>query len=397
MSSNSIKSAPRRKPSTPNGWTKPYDDFPLSYHPPSSRLYKKIRGKRHYFGYASDWQAAVDKYLDQKDDLQAGRRPRSNRDGLIVKELCNRFLTSKQNQVDIGEITHRSFLDYKSVTDRIVRVFDLTRQVDDLAADDFEELKSDIAKTRGLVSLGNEIQRVRVVFKFAYDAGLIDKPVRYGPTFKRPSKRLLRKVRNGTASKMFEAAEIRTMLAAASAQMKAMVLLGVNCGFGNHDCGTLPLDAVDLDRGWIDFPRPKTGIARRCALWSETVEALHIAVESRQSTKNDADMNLLFVTKHGQSWAKATSSNPISAEFRKLLQSVSLYRKGRGFYALRHVFETIGGESRDQVAVDHIMGHADQSMAAHYRERISDKRLRAVVDHVHQWLYGGSGDDRQKR
>ena len=42
---------------------------------------------------------------------------------------------------------------------------------------------------------------------------------------------------------------------------------------------------------------------------------------------------------------------------------------------LRHVFETIGGESRDQVAVDHIMGHADQSMAAHYRERISDERL----------------------
>ena len=118
-----------------------------------------------------------------------------------MKELCNRFLTSKQNQVAIGEITQRSFLDYKAVTDRIVRVFGLTRQVDDLAADDFEELKSDIAKTRGLVSLGNEIQRVWVVFKFAYDAGLIDKPLRYGPTFKR----VLRRVRNGNGEKMFEA------------------------------------------------------------------------------------------------------------------------------------------------------------------------------------------------
>jgi len=66
----------------------------------------------------------------------------------------------------------------------------------------------------------------------------------------------------------------------------------------------------------------------------------------------------------------------------------TLFRKGRGFYALRHVFETIGGESRDQVAVNHIMGHADQSMASHYRGRISDERLQAVVERVHLWLFG---------
>ena len=384
MSSNSTKSASRR---TSSGWEKPYDDFSLSYHPPSGRLYKKIKGKRWYFGYATDWQAAVDKYLNEKDDLQAGRKPRTKDEGLTVKELCNRFLTSKHNQVDIGEITHHTFRDYNRSTDRVVRVFGLTRQVDDLAADDFEELKSDIAKTRGLVSLGNEIQRVRVVFKFAYDAGLIEKPLRYGPSFKRPSKRVLRKVRNGNGQRMFEADEIRTMLAAASIQMKAMILLGVNCGFGNNDCGTLPLDAVDLESGWIDFPRPKTGIARRSPLWPETVASLRATIESRPTTKDDADRRLVFVTKYGQSWAKATSTNPVSAEFRKSLQSIGLYRKGRGFYALRHVFETIGGESRDQVAVDHAMGHADASMAAHYRERISDERLQAVVDHVHRWLF----------
>ena len=52
-----------------------------------------------------------------------------------------------------------------------------------------------LAKTRKAVALGNEIQRVRMVFKYAFDAGLIHKPVRYGPTFKRPSKRVLRKAR----------------------------------------------------------------------------------------------------------------------------------------------------------------------------------------------------------
>jgi integrase len=67
-------------------------------------------------------------------------------------------------------------------------------------------------------------------------------------------------------------------------------------------------------------------------------------------------------------------------------------RKGLGFYTLRHVFETIGGESRDQVAVNAIMGHADFSMAATYRERISDERLRAITDVVRTWLWPGDND-----
>jgi integrase len=62
-------------------------------------------------------------------------------------------------------------------------------------------------------------------------------------------------------------------------------------------------------------------------------------------------------------------------------------RKGRGFYSLRHTFETIGGDSRDQVAVNHIMGHADASMAGIYRERIEDQRLIDVVNHVRRWLF----------
>jgi hypothetical protein len=42
----------------------------------------------------------------------------------------------------------------------------------------------------------------------------------------------------------------------------------------------------------------------------------------------------------------------------------NIYRKGVGLYALRHVFETIGGQSRDQVAVDAIMGHQRGDMAS---------------------------------
>ena len=35
------------------GWNPPSEGFPLSFHPPSRRLSKKIRGQRVYFGYAA--------------------------------------------------------------------------------------------------------------------------------------------------------------------------------------------------------------------------------------------------------------------------------------------------------------------------------------------------------
>jgi integrase len=70
----------------------------------------------------------------------------------------------------------------------------------------------------------------------------------------------------------------------------------------------------------------------------------------------------------------------------KLLNKLGLARRGHTFYALRHTFETIGGDSRDQVAVDAIMGHSRDDMASVYRERIDDARLRAVAQHVRQWL-----------
>ena len=83
------------------------------------------------------------------------------------------------------------------------------------------------------------------------------------PEFRKPSKKVMRKHRAGNGKRLFEAAEVRTLLDKASPQLKAMILLGINAGFGNADCAALPQSALDLDREWLAFPRPKTGIDRR--------------------------------------------------------------------------------------------------------------------------------------
>ena len=365
---------------------KPYPDFPLFPHA-TGRWAKKIRGKTHYFGKWDDPQAALQLYLDQRDDLHAGRIPRVGHEGLTIRELCNCFLTAKRHQLDTGEIVQHTFDDYKKVTDRIVRIFGLTRLVSELTPHEFQALRVDIAKTRGPVALGNEVTRVRVVFNYAFQNHLINAPARYGSLFVRPSKKVLRKERAKNGERMFERHEIRMILDAACSHLRSMILLGINCGYGNSDCGKLPMTAVDLDGDWLSYPRPKTGIDRRCPLWPETISALRASIESRPEPKDDDHAGLVFVTKFGGSWAKAGADNPITKETRKLLDRLGIHRKGLGFYALRHTFRTVADETRDFPAIDLIMGHARDDMASVYRERISDDRLVAVTDHVRNWLF----------
>src|SRR5438067_11519880 len=90
---------------------KPYADFPLFPHA-TRRWAKKIRGRMHYFGPWDDTDAALQKYLDQKDALHAGRKPRVSGDTFTVRDLANRFLTTKRLMPDAGEITARTFADY---------------------------------------------------------------------------------------------------------------------------------------------------------------------------------------------------------------------------------------------------------------------------------------------
>jgi integrase len=83
----------------------------------------------------------------------------------------------------------------------------------------------------------------------------------------------------------------------------------------------------------------------------------------------------------------SVSNRSLSHEFEKLAKRAKV-PGGRGFYALRHVFQTIGDESGDFIAVRKVMGHASNDIADVYRERVSDARLRKVTDHVRAWLLG---------
>ena len=434
---------------------KPYPDFPLFPHA-TGRWAKKINGRFAFFGPWGDPHGALERYLSERDELYAGRVPRgrgerggraglggrggrvrgagpgvvdgevvteSAADGdagsdLTVRDLVNHFLTAKQRRVDAGDMGPRSFNDYHRTAAMMVKFFGAYRRVDDLAATDFGKLRADIAQRLGPVALGNQVNRVRSVFKHAYEAGLLEKPMRFGPEFVRPAKRTLRLARAARGQRMFEPAEIQALLAQAGPQMKAMILLGVNCGLGNTDVASLARSNLDLRKSILDFPRPKTGIARRCVLWPETAAALKAVKAVRPSPKDRVHEDLVFITKYGQPWVrveepgarskgrnKAVVKDAVTTEFGKLVRLAGLESGGRGFYALRHTFRTVADEVGmagsgdrtgqgggtgvgDRRAIDLIMGHeSGADISNHYVERISDERLRRVVEHVRGWVF----------
>ena len=398
---------PREKP------TKPYLGFPLFPHA-NGQWAKKVHGRFHYFGPWMDWEAALKKYQSQADDLQAGRADTPHT-GLTIHSLCERFLVAKHNKFQTGDLSPLMLMRYREATSILVAVFGGQRNAGDLQAADFACLRKRIADRWGPVTVANTIQMVRTIFQFATKNQLVAQPVLYGTEFMPPPRRVIRAARQARGPRMFEAKELQVILEQSREAMRAMILLGINCGFGNHDVTSLSTAHLDLDRGWVDFPRPKTAIPRRCPLWPETVQALRETLTHRRRAVSKAHVDLVFITTAGkayhndvENYAKL-SSDPtatvhgnavVSTAFRRLLTKLGIYRAGLGFYALRHTFETIAGDTRDQVAVDSIMGHDRGDMATVYRERIDPDRLWAVVYHVHHWLWAkelDSANDLQRQ
>jgi len=373
---------------------KPYDGFALFAHP-NGQWAKKIKGRIYYFGGWADPDAAIKKYIDNKDNLHAGlgwKPEATNDDGKpTLVTLVNKFLAFKKGEHENGELSARALLDYERTCKTIIESLGGGRVIETITPDDFAKLRLAFSAKYGLVRLSNEVQRTKTLFAYGAATDLVTKQIKYGE-FKKP-KRLA--VDGQAAARTFRAHEIHELLKVAGVPMRAMILLGLNCGFGNADCGRLPRDSVNLETGWVNYRRQKTNVYRRCKLWPETVEAIKAYLAERPTPKDEKLNGLLFITKYGGPWHKEnTPDSPVSKEMAKLMEGMKFETTEEGrqrhltFYSLRHCFETYGG--RDQVAIDAVMGHKRSDMASRYRNQamLDDQRLIDVAETVRLWLYG---------
>jgi len=251
----------------------------------------------------------------------------------------------------------------------------------------------------GVHALNRAITVIKGMFRYAYEVDLLDKPMKYGLCFAKASATQIRKSRQkrdlANGKRLFTPVELKALISTAGAPLDAMILLGINGGFGNTDCAELPLPAVDFANSVLDFARPKTAIERTVPLWPETHEALLHALAERPKPASEEYEKLFFLTVFGRAWVrermhtkaadsveKVVYQDAVHQEFDKLLKGLGIKRRGIGFYALRHTFRTWADETKDHHAVLRIMGHAIPGMSGEYIEGISLDRLRAVVDCV---------------
>jgi len=120
------------------------------------------------------------------------------------------------------------------------------------------------------------------MFHWAEQSEIIEQGPRLDAVKKIPRKKMARQT--------FTPDEVQKLLAVANVQMKAMILLGLNCGFGPTDCAELRWENLDLKAGRVHFPRPKTGVDRNFILWPQTIEALKA---------DPVRGEFVFYTKHG--------------------------------------------------------------------------------------------------
>ena len=133
---------PKRKPS------KPDDDFPL-YGYSKWQWAKRIQGKIHDFRPWSDWRQAIDQYLEDRDDLQAGRTPRWRRhDVLTVSDDLNRVLEATGRLIEPGGVTSRKWDGYLQACRFAVQIFGRGLNVENLVAGHFDRLRVAIVVKR---------------------------------------------------------------------------------------------------------------------------------------------------------------------------------------------------------------------------------------------------------
>jgi len=356
----------------PKKLVKPYKTFPLTAHS-AGYWCKVIHGKQHLFGtrWCSPEEALAD-YLQKKSSLDAGTDVSRNFTGATLREGLQLFLDSRKARLIAGAIVQRSYDDYVKESLQLRDLLGATQPLQTIGPAHFTQLRLSMSGTPSVIS--NRIGRLRVFFKFIYDNGLIDRPVRYGSDFSKPSATEFRLSRADKPKKLYTPEQIHALLALAPPQLHGMIWLGLFCGYGNHDCGTLQVTHLDLPNGWANYHRPKTGVTRKAWLPPEAVTAIRDVSQTSGT---------VFRTRRGNAWSTEKKKNPIAVEFKKLADACNVKL---GFYALRHTCETIGGRAKDQVAMDYIMGHVPPGMSTVYREEIDDSRLRAIGEVIYAWL-----------
>ena len=363
-----------------------HPDFPLSYHAPTQRFYKSIKGRRYYFG--ADPVEAERRYSDERHYLERGM-PVPTAVGVTVGELVNLWLDDRLKDVKAGSIQQKTWDEYKRVGAFLVEQLGRHTAVASLRpVEEFAELhRAIMKKAEDSPAVGRKwVTYARSPFIWGRKNGKCG-PVEMGSRFKPVPLSKLRAKRIERGRQYFTADEINAMLSTASATMRAAMLLGINAGYTQKEVAEIRTDWIDGDI--IFHVRHKKGFLRRASLWTETLDAIEAMPRHRPVA---AARGLLFTTMNGRPYTPA-GDNGLAQSFKRLMDKHGIDLKGSSFGKLRHTHRSIASGAQDAVASRLTMGHqlgdtvSEDTYIRGAAEGMYDDRLKAVADHVRAWLF----------
>jgi len=358
------------------------DKFPLTRHP-TGQYCKKIRGKMYYFG--SDKQEALQRYIDQASYLHesnnSSQKPVNN--SMTLKQLCDMFLKYQFTKVKANAITAQHYNDQVSSLNKLMAFLGQSRPIKDISTLDLQNYKRKLQKQYNSSGhrLNLHISNLKTLFHWARKNDILQRTTNIDAVTR---SKIVNKQR-----RIFTHEEINKLLALADTQMKAMIWLGLNCGFGCTDCSELQWKHLNLEISRVIFPRGKTGVSRDLPLWPETIEAIKAVSKKGQlvfytAKGNPFVRNVLKIDANGNE--KYSPINSIATKFSRMIKKSELnVPKGTGFYTLRRSAATMAARSGDPFAVQRLLGHANLLMATRYVQDVS-KQTDRVIENSRKYL-----------
>ena len=362
---------------------------------------KKVRGKLYYFGRLSEPDEALTLWLDEKDYLLAGLEPPTYTGGFTVGELCDEHMTNMKNRMKAGNISLSTVKDYQAVRNFLEEAELLNISIDVLGPIHFKNARQWLSESDYRPkSQKNIIISTKAIFNWGKKMGLCERDINYGPEFVPPDLTAIEteQEENGVV-RFFDRDFILKILDASDARMKVAVLLGINCAFYPGDTAFVTYKHLHLDAPipYHDFRRVKTRHKRMAALWPETVAAIQ---DYTENYRPQSDYSEVFLSQQGKPYTKEAGCLSFIGAFNRLLEKVGDRPKGVSIGSLRHTYGTVMDLVNDTQMVDLTMGHvagtvrgrAGKSLQRRIYSQFNInelKRLKAVADVVHDWLFDG--------
>jgi integrase len=399
-----VKKAKEWPPKLPAG-------CPLSLHPKGYR--GPIGGKTRWVCGKLPIKEALRVYHDKAGAyLAAGpaARPVPRREDMpagavvTVRYVLGRWVNLRQADADAGKIGGDVFGRYKTGLKRVAEVVGHL-PTDDWTPDTTRHLYDECVRRWGEDFAKRALDFVRFAFRHAADHDWC-RPVRLGS--------LRRLVGRGTPRmkwKLPTPEDVRTILAELDRliakgdgrrlptlhQLRAMILLTLNGGFGSAELSELHKEQIDVFGLLLVHGRGKTdGTEHVTPLWPETVRALLPVLLQRPGD------SLLFRTREGNPWyrraplirgghvASAVHHDNYLWQYNKLVKPLGLKVGGQGPYKFKHLANTVADAAGDFPATFTLFGHSGglpggMGVKAFYVGHDAE-RLRKVTDYMRHVL-----------